>query len=391
MKDDRVGGVEDVGVRAVVLLEADHVAHPELALEVAHVADLGAAEAVDALVVVADAEHRRAALAALVGEELQPAVLQAVGVLELVDQDVAEAALVVAAQRFIALEQLVAAQQQLRKIHNRLALALRLILLVKLHAQAGVVVPGLDRMRAVTGFLLAVDEVLEFARGEFLVVDVQGLQQALDRCELVGRVEDLEQLRESGVAVVGAQQAVGEAVEGADPHAAGAHRQHRAEAGEHFLGGFVGECNREDAGRVDLAGLDQPGDAGGEHPRLARSGPGQDQGVLRGQAHRLQLFGVQVAQQGGHRVSSSSRHCIGPERRGRYDGPGEPERKRHNMMLRRNNIALAAFLSCAKFELCTAPNPSDPRNLFTEILVGIVQNQGTNPGARLLLRHNIFL
>src|SRR5690606_27503318 len=31
-----------------------------------------------------------------------------------------------------------------------------------------------------------------------------------------------------GIAVVGAQQAVGEAVEGADPHAAGAHRQHRA-------------------------------------------------------------------------------------------------------------------------------------------------------------------
>jgi hypothetical protein len=209
VKDDRVGGVEDVAVRAVVLLQADHVAHPELALEVAHVADLGAAEAVDALVVVADAEHRRAALAALVGEELQPAVLQAVGVLELVDQDVAEAALVVAAQRLVALEQFVAAQQQLRKIHNRLALALRLILLVELHAQAGVVVPGLDRVRAVAGFLLAVDEMLELARRELLVVDVQGLQQALDRGELVSRVEDLEELRQPGVAVVGAQQAVG--------------------------------------------------------------------------------------------------------------------------------------------------------------------------------------
>ena len=294
MADDRVGGVEDVAVRTVVLLQADDVLHAELALEVAHVAHLGAAEAIDALVVVADAEHRRAALAALVGKELEPAVLQAVGVLELVDQDVAEAALVVAAQRLVALEQLVAAQQQLRKIHNRLALALRFILLVELNALAGEVVPGLDRVRSVAGFLLAVDELLQLARRKFLVVDVERLQQALDGGELVARIEDLEQLRQPGVAVVGAQQAVGEAVKGADPHAAGAHRQHGRQAGEHFLGGFVGKCNRQDACGIDLTGLDQPGDAGGQHPRLARAGTGQDQRMLRRKGDGLELFGVEI-------------------------------------------------------------------------------------------------
>jgi hypothetical protein len=56
---------------------------------------------VDALVVVADAEH--GCLRAAAGQQLQPAVLQHVGVLELVDQDVAEAALVVRADRFVAL------------------------------------------------------------------------------------------------------------------------------------------------------------------------------------------------------------------------------------------------------------------------------------------------
>ncbi len=55
--DDGIGGVEDVAVGAVVLLEADQVLHLELALEVAHVADVGAAEGVDALVVVTDTEQ----------------------------------------------------------------------------------------------------------------------------------------------------------------------------------------------------------------------------------------------------------------------------------------------------------------------------------------------
>ena len=46
---------------AVVLFQPDQVRHLELALEVSHVADVGAAESVDALVVVADAEQVGAA------------------------------------------------------------------------------------------------------------------------------------------------------------------------------------------------------------------------------------------------------------------------------------------------------------------------------------------
>ena len=74
-------------MRAIVLLQPDDVVDPELALEIAHVADLGAAEGVDGLVVVADREHRRVRPR----QQLQPQVLQDVGVLELVHQNVAEA------------------------------------------------------------------------------------------------------------------------------------------------------------------------------------------------------------------------------------------------------------------------------------------------------------
>src|SRR3954471_23008678 len=47
--DERVRRVEDVAVRAVVLLEADHLLYLEVALEVGHVAYVRAAEGVDRL------------------------------------------------------------------------------------------------------------------------------------------------------------------------------------------------------------------------------------------------------------------------------------------------------------------------------------------------------
>jgi len=45
--------------------------------------------------------------------------------------------------------------------------------------------------------------------------------------------------------------------------------------------------------RRDLSGLDQPGDARGEHARLAAAGPGQDQRRLAWQGHGGKLLGVE--------------------------------------------------------------------------------------------------
>ena len=112
--DDRVGRVQDRLRRAVVLLELDHRGVGEVVLEVEDVADVGAAEAVDRLVVVAD--HRDVAV--LLGEQLQPAVLGAVGVLVLVDQHVAERAAVALAHLVEQLEQVHAAEQQVVEVHR---------------------------------------------------------------------------------------------------------------------------------------------------------------------------------------------------------------------------------------------------------------------------------
>ena len=118
---------------------------------------------------------------------------------------------------------------------------------------------------------------------------------ALDRRQLVLRVEDLEALRQAGELPVRAQEAVAQAVEGADPHAAHVDRQHRAEPRQHLLGRLVGEGHGQHAARRDLAGLDQPGDAGRQHARLARAGAGQDQRVLGRQRDGGELLGVEVS------------------------------------------------------------------------------------------------
>src|ERR1043166_114658 len=60
--DQRIRCVEDMAVRAVILLQLDELhrcfGRANVALEVLHVGDAGAAKSVDRLVVVSDREHR---------------------------------------------------------------------------------------------------------------------------------------------------------------------------------------------------------------------------------------------------------------------------------------------------------------------------------------------
>jgi hypothetical protein len=109
------------------------------------------------------------------------------------------------------------------------------------------------------------------------------LHHALDQPQLVVAVEHLEAFRQLRLLPVQAQQAVGEAVEGADPHAARSPPQLRVDARAHLAGGLVGEGDREDAVHRHAVHLVQPGDAVGQHAGLAGAGAGQHQ-VVAGRA-----------------------------------------------------------------------------------------------------------
>ena len=88
--DEVGGGGEDMAGGAVIALQPHDGRAGEVVLEAQDVVDLGAAPAIDRLVVVADAGDVAAAL----GEQAQPEILGDVGVLVLVDEDVLEALLV---------------------------------------------------------------------------------------------------------------------------------------------------------------------------------------------------------------------------------------------------------------------------------------------------------
>ena len=100
--DDGVGGIEDGLGRAEVLLQHDGRHVGEGALELQDVADVGAAPAVHGLVGVAD----HADVAVRLAQQLDDLVLRVVRVLELVDEDVPEALLVVGAHVVVGLQEI---------------------------------------------------------------------------------------------------------------------------------------------------------------------------------------------------------------------------------------------------------------------------------------------
>src|SRR3546814_4911196 len=79
----------------VVLLQPQGAGTGIIAQEALHVFDFRAAPAVDRLIVVADHEH----LAALAGQHPDHRVLDGVGILKLIDQDLPEALLIMRQQR----------------------------------------------------------------------------------------------------------------------------------------------------------------------------------------------------------------------------------------------------------------------------------------------------
>ena len=87
--DDGVGHSQDGRPRSVILLELDDPRPGEVAVEVEDVSHLGAAPAVNGLIVVAD----RADVHALAAEQAKHLELGAIGVLVLVDEHVEELAL----------------------------------------------------------------------------------------------------------------------------------------------------------------------------------------------------------------------------------------------------------------------------------------------------------
>ena len=286
--DQRIGRVQNVAVAAVVLLQLDLVLHRKFAHKVGHIAHACAAKRINALVIIADRQHRSTrARAAAIGpvllarQHLDPGVLQFVGVLKLVDQDVTKAPLVMLADGRVVAQHFITAQHQLAKVHHAFALALLFIELVKLSLTAGIAVAHWHILRAHALFFAVRNKPTQLLGREAVFVHRQLLAQALDGAELVLRVQNLKGLRQGGGFEMRPQKAVAQAVERANPHATHRNRQHGRQAGDHLFGSFVGKSDRQNAAGVDMALLQEPGDTSRQHPGFSRTRPSQDQRMLR--------------------------------------------------------------------------------------------------------------
>ena len=187
--DEHIRRVQNIALRTVILFQLDHAGDRELAQEGLHIAGMRAAKGVDGLVIVAYREHG----IVFTRHQFQPLVLEAAGVLKFVHQNIFEARLVMQAQRLVAIEQLIRAQQQFGKIHHTFALALLFVGGVKIAITHAGLVQRLDIICAQPLFLGIVDKVRHLLRRIFLVVDIQQLHQALDCRELILRIQNLKQ------------------------------------------------------------------------------------------------------------------------------------------------------------------------------------------------------
>ena len=138
MVNQVVGTVQNIAKAAVVLLQLDLVLHLVLAHKVRHIAHTGTAEGINTLVIVTHRKHCTAILCQRPCKLFDPCVLQFVGVLELINQDVAKAAAVMFTDRVVITQKFIGAQHQLAKINHALALALGFVEFIQLYFFTGV-------------------------------------------------------------------------------------------------------------------------------------------------------------------------------------------------------------------------------------------------------------
>src|SRR5699024_10769670 len=112
--DDSVGGPQNGFGGAVVLLQPDDAGLFILFLEIQDIFNGSAAETIDTLIVVADHTD----ILVLASQERRQQILQMVGVLILVNQDIAELLLIIVQNIWILLQQPDREQNNIIKVHR---------------------------------------------------------------------------------------------------------------------------------------------------------------------------------------------------------------------------------------------------------------------------------
>ena len=335
--DDAVGGVENIGGGAVVLLQSDHLGAGEVLLKAENIFDGGAPEPIDTLVVVA--HHTDVLVHA--AQQIDQLELGHAGVLVLVHEDIFEPIPVILAALLALLQKAHSVVDEVVKVHGAGPLEPLLVSLVHLGNQTGPAVGG--GLQSVLGADHLVfqppDGTQAIFQGQELLVHRELLIHLFHSPLLVVGVVDGKALGEpqplglpaqnphtgrvegGGVDVAshGGPQHLGQTVfqlagglvgKGDGQHVPGTH----GVVGQHLLhlggqgcagnGGLeslavgLGGGPGQPFAVVGPAEADHIGDAVHQHGGLAASGAGQNQQRALGVEHRLFLHGVQPPEAG---------------------------------------------------------------------------------------------
>ena len=279
-EEDAVGEGEDLGSRAVVGLDAVDDGAGVAVGKREDVFDVGSAPRVNALRIVADGHY-----AVVRADEIDDLGLDDVGILILVDEDVAETVDEVLAGGRGFLEEFEPVFEQVVVVEDvggafglgvffgeeRDAFDDGFVLGVETRDGLGKRELGVARHREqrVQRARLGVGLVLE----KSAVGRLDGVAQ--DAFGLLG-VEDRKRAREADRFAVHAKGAMADAVKRAAPETSRLEAGELVNAVEHFLGGLVGEGEQEDFTGADAL-REEVGDAVGEGAGLAGTGAGEDE------------------------------------------------------------------------------------------------------------------
>jgi hypothetical protein len=219
-----------------------------------------------------------------------------VGVLVLVDHDVAEALLPFGEHVRLFLEELNGAHEQIVEVQSVGLLQSRLVQLVHPRGRLlGVARCHLGQLgRAHADVLGLGDRVLERARRPALQVEIEVFEDPGDHTLGVLLVVDREVLTEAQMGGLVAQEPGAARVEGHDPHVVGDGRpDQEADALAHLARGLVRERDGQHLTRTH-ARAQEVGHAVGDDASLARSGAGDDEDGTLGGQNGVALDRVQI-------------------------------------------------------------------------------------------------
>ncbi len=169
--DQAAGGGEDMRGRAVILFELDDFCTRKILFKAQDIGHLRPAPAVDRLVIIADAGD----VLALLREQPQPQILDRIGVLIFVDEDIFELLLIFLEHVAVLAEQRQAVQQQVAKVTGVERQKARLVYAVKMLAFAvgiSFVIVGIELGRRFARILPFVDQARQLFSRKAFVVDI---------------------------------------------------------------------------------------------------------------------------------------------------------------------------------------------------------------------------